>query len=1407
LSFKTFTPHKTDVIVAIVDYPMDDGRQTFQEPRMTRGMNGRVGDPPMLLGFHDGDIQVRWDRNKLENILDKNYEGCQVFSFLLNVKKSLKAPCLVIYGTGFNLRRMSSQRMYAGEATTLDVRKRSFVISQRLKENDEASTLPDLVGPIEVKSKSRFCIARAKQQLSNRKYPSFYPPLCSEWRGTEAPALLLPPKPPRELTARKTLYLPSNALLEYRPPFFWGTNALSIGNIRSLDIEIVRLNGTTLCMAEFNDGRCDGRGLQAPKERSLFPMCRTGSNQEDSIFPMCGCKNNRCSASAISSKYLASASLLIGDLFPYTKYKFRVRSTVYEDHSEGKNQQDVLLQDPTTASAWGLWTFFTTGHGTSPSTPPRPSVVSAGFFSIDFKIHRAAWNGIPIVAYIFELAVDTACDSLQNLVWNDIQAVRVPVNSSFEPFVLFKRGERLKGGLGPALVAGTSYFYRVAAVNARGEKSDYSNYKTNPSPATTGQILFPVLVIPNQTDVNMTTCLDILSGKPRCSNMETALTSFYDAIDMRYGLTGPRTYRWKTPVSFGREGAEVFAYNNSKITVDCNFHRCFVYCDSPLYTPDLRERCFPPSKLTGLTFRNAFATDDHGAVLRSIASVSPLQRRKTIITNCIFEDNIVVRGNGGSLFFDVKRVTAAVSIHNSLFRRNHAIGGSGGAITIDGTDLNLVSTIFESNNASIVTRNFNSSQSSFQTNSNSNSSRLRSIFVDKSGNGGAICILASSIGSVVTIQASIIRLNHADGLGGGIYVKESKFVVNLVDSSLFMMDSNTAKMGGQIYSETCELEWLNQGSRNTGIAANLLNGKASSFGGGIACIGSTMNVQRTVLAQNKATDGGGIYGILCMATLNAIELNRNEAERFGGGLYFSSLSRLLFAESSASSNIAQNLGGAIATDNCRSVNIFQSRIEQNVAAEGAGINFERILDQPIIETCEIMSNEARAGGGGGIRWSGTIFREIGVVFLENNIALYGPQRASDITGMTSSVQPSEIIYADNILPFFPEIQITVVDYYGHVVKRKNKATTVVATATSGSCLYRPDVCFDSSGEQKSSQSLSGKTVQEISGLVGYTNFSGLGIRGWPGNHSIIFEVIGIPPLKRSVNVEDCAEGTFLQIHGSGGTCTACPAGWSKNSTGIHSCSICHAGKFCLEASVWPTSCERGTFGPRPGLRECNECESGYFQNLVAQTTCIPCPKGYSQNSSRQVSCNECKRGTEGRSMAAIMCFDCREGSYQPDFGKDSCIVCPKGYAQNNISSHYCDSCLPGKYSSTTASKNCEVCEDGTVAVSSNAIQCVVCEIGKYANASEGCKFCEEGQFANKKKQTQCELCSKGKYAGNIGNSKCDECKPGFVSPSQGNSKCEECDGGQYSAFSGSFACTSCPAGKRTSEKPYTKCGK
>ena len=141
--------------------------------------------------------------------------------------------------------------------------------------------------------------------------------------------------------------------------------------------------------------------------------------------------------------------------------------------------------------------------------------------------------------------------------------------------------------------------------------------------------------------------------------------------------------------------------------------------------------------------------------------------------------------------------------------------------------------------------------------------------------------------------------------------------------------------------------------------------------------------------------------------------------------------------------------------------------------------------------------------------------------LEGNKANYGDNIASGIAELISSA--SSIIMTRNRDPLNPQIRVSIKDHYGNIVRRRNDATTVVATVFSVKCMYRPmpkNCTLSDAGIgipkchncPTSSQSLSGKPAQEIPGLDGSVNFTGLGVRAWPGNHTLRLEIDGIKPL-------------------------------------------------------------------------------------------------------------------------------------------------------------------------------------------------------------------------------------------------------------------------------------------------------
>ncbi len=73
----------------------------------------------------------------------------------------------------------------------------------------------------------------------------------------------------------------------------------------------------------------------------------------------------------------------------------------------------------------------------------------------------------------------------------------------------------------------------------------------------------------------------------------------------------------------------------------------------------------------------------------------------------------------------------------------------------------------------------------------------------------------------------------------------------------------------------------------------------------------------------------------------------------------------------------------------------------------------------------------------------------------------------------------------------------------------------------------------------------------------------------------------------------------------GGVCRACAAGYFKNVSGSHSCTVCPVHR---ESSLNKTSCIECNAGyePPPG-GVCRACAAGYFKNVSGSHNCTVCP--------------------------------------------------------------------------------------------------------------------------------------------------------------------------------------------------------
>jgi hypothetical protein len=924
-----------------------------------------------------------------------------------------------------------------------------------------------------------------------------------------------------------------------------------------------------------------------------------------------------------------------------------------------------------------------------------------------------------------------------------------------------------------------------------------------------GTLSFPAQIDSTQPSnvVNQTTCGDIQRDQPICSSIEMARLVFYEIINMQYLLL-PNTYFWQN-ISFGREGSSIFGNtsNPRDTIIDCGGSRCFEFCKAPVYVKGLSKRCFPPINLEYLTFRNGFVKDGNGGVMNNFPAVLVLQRRPVVLAHLIFEHNVVKNGSGGALAFGNRQERASITMHDVVFHSNEVYGGAGGALYIDSSEFTGSQLKFFNNSAlvggfysTLVSNNtyYNTTNSSSTTNStgttnntgttnSSNTTRTNStsnstdnyvpsssssstipnnplsdqltprpsILVNMTGSGGAIAVTASQTGSVVTLSDSKVYSNTAENSGGGIFLLRSKLYVipGTTNPSEVLLTNNTASLGGNIYIESSSVIGKRSESNTGPFHFVVRSGSAANFGGGMVCVGSTLDINWSLFEYNSAgISGGGLYGVLCLMNGVLSVFRHNEAGNSGGGaMFFQSISNIVLDRITVNNNFASGPGGGISAIECRSFFLTASSIFLNSASEGGGLYLIEILSRPEIQNDLIKDNTARDGGGGGLLWDKQqpllLRTEIEqnvhrlqddvMSMFSGNVAQYGSQIASGIVALTSTM-PMERNAFFNTKAFDPEITVFVLDHYNNLVRRRNRPTSVIASVKSGkcisaactdrSCIHTPDQ-YALSTCPTVSQALFGKPVQEIPGLAGTVNFTGLGLRGWPGNHTLRLEIPGISQIYRVVNIYDCMRGQYLQKEEGidGGACMNCPSGWAKNVTGIFPCHACNAGFACAAGSFVPKSCVPGEYQDRNEQQNCLSCSPGRYTNATEMLHCFSCIGGKYSAFPGSTTCDECVAGRSTSSANSVICQSCDSGRYAPLNASLKCSNCPSGYSKNGTGNVGCNICLEGTYASNVGGFFCLTCDEGSIAPMEGAIGCASCLAGQFANQSKICSGKQQEQ--------------------------------------------------------------------------------
>ncbi|KAJ1465691.1 hypothetical protein T484DRAFT_1599383, partial [Baffinella frigidus] len=144
-------------------------------------------------------------------------------------------------------------------------------------------------------------------------------------------------------------------------------------------------------------------------------------------------------------------------------------------------------------------------------------------------------------------------------------------------------------------------------------------------------------------------------------------------------------------------------------------------------------------------------------------------------------------------------------------------------------------------------------------------------------------------------------------------------------------------------------------------------------------------------------------------------------------------------------------------------------------------------------------------------------------------------------------------------------------------------------------------------------------------------------------------------------------------------CSACEVGWYKNSSGVGGCTACPAGTtnsesarkmlsdcFCAAGytaasdGVECSACEAGWYKNSSGVGDCTACAKSSYADKVGTATCLACTDGPSSVVEGSTTCGCEMNYTSVRTNDAFplerVCISCGPGTYTP-VKNEGCVAC------------------------------------------------------------------------------------------------------------------------------------------------------
>ena len=395
------------------------------------------------------------------------------------------------------------------------------------------------------------------------------------------------------------------------------------------------------------------------------------------------------------------------------------------------------------------------------------------------------------------------------------------------------------------------------------------------------------------------------------------------------------------------------------------------------------------------------------------AAVSVISVRQSDISNCIFQDSINNKQDGGALCYNSFTVK---KIHSN-------ITATGGALYIDTSHLTLKGSYFQNNSAVcggalgvwksilIITGN------TFHDNSANNIIAIDNYIIDE-GVGGVLSTFYSNL----TLIGNTFQNNSANyysGIAGALFVWLSYITLT---GNLFQRNSayqggtlialnSTLNLTGNTFQSNCAFGFggaLDLENSIGNLTNNTFQTHSSLLGGALSISNSSLSLTGNTFLHNSASQGGALIAFL-NSSLNftSNHFTDSSAQLLGGAILVAgnSIARM-YGKNIIQNNTAQ-YGGGIATLDSQLEFTGNTIFTGNTASYGGGLYAH---STKISGRATISSNLATEEGGG-VYAAKSIFHFKGNITILNNSAMNGNGGGLLLSGESKFyLQPDTHVY-------------------------------------------------------------------------------------------------------------------------------------------------------------------------------------------------------------------------------------------------------------------------------------------------------------------------------------------------------------------------------------------------------------